>query len=206
MHDLASFAILWFFLAVPIGPNALISIDSSIQYGWPRALMVPLGIAVASIIYSSLSLTVLAYFLKLAPVLFKLIIILGSFYLLYLGYKILTRPALERSNTIKDIKNNKLMFLGLTTSLSNPKAALVYLSVLPGMAHSININPIILIVTGCTITFFVYLSYSGFANLFRDFVIGFPRRQKLMDILACLSFSLIAAQNIYYAIMEKALT
>lgn len=206
MHELISFAILWFFLAAPIGPNALISIDSSIQYGWPRAVMVPLGIAVASIVYSSLSLTVLAYLLKLAPVLFKLIIVLGSLYLLYLGYKILMRPALERSGTIKDIKNNKLMFLGFTTSLSNPKAALVYLSVFPAMAHSGDINPIILIATACIITFFVYCAYSGFANLFRDFVIGFPRRQKLMDMLACLSFSLIALQNIYYAITEKALT
>ena len=68
------------------------------------------------------------------------------------------------------------MFLELTTSLSNPKAALVYLSVLPGMAHSGNINPITLVVTACTITFFVYFSYSGFANLFRDFVIGYPKR------------------------------
>ncbi|MCY4052286.1 MAG: LysE family transporter [Hyphomicrobiales bacterium] len=206
MHELISFAILWFFMAGAIGPNALISIDSSIQYGWPRALMVPLGITAASIIYGFLSITVLAYLLEIAPGMFKLIIVLGSLYLLYLGYKILTRPALEEGSATKSIKNNKLMFLGFTTSLSNPKAALVYLSVLPGMAHSENIDPVILIVTACTIVFFIYSAYSWFANLFRNFIIGFPRRQKLMDILACLSFSLIAVKNIYYVVMEKALT
>lgn len=168
--------------------------------------MVPLGITAASIVYGSLSITVLAYLLEIAPDLFKLIIILGSLYLLYLGYKILTRPALEGDCAVKSIKNNRLVFLGFTTSLSNPKAALVYLSVLPGMAHGENINPVILIATACTIVFFVYFAYSWFANLFRNFVIGFPRRQKLMDILACLSFSIIAVKNIHYAVIENAFT
>ncbi len=203
MHEIISFAVLWFFLTIPLGPNAIISIDTSIQYGWPRALLVPLGITLASIIYSLLSITVLPYILNLAPTFFKFAVLLGSLYLFYLGCKILIRPALKNGDAPKDINGNQLIFLGFTTSLSNPKAALVYLSVLPSIAHSKTMEPIIIITIACVIVFFVYFFYSWFAKLFRSFVIGFPYRQKFIDVLACLSFLLIAAKNIHYVITQS---
>ena len=200
MSELISFAVLWFFLAIPLGPNALISMDASLRYGWPRALFVPLGITGAAIIYSVMSLTALAYVLRVAPQLFDFVIVVGSLYLLYLGYRILVRPALGDADAPQALNSNRLFWLGFATSLSNPKAALVYLSVLPSLAQSNTIKPLAIIITVCAIALAVYSAYSGFANLFRRFIIGYPYRQKFMDVLACLSFAFIAIRNLYFIV------
>ena len=197
VDDIVSFALAWFLLAIPIGPNAIISIDSSIRYGWPRAVFVPLGIVGAALVYGTLSLTVLAFVLAQMPILFKIAIVLGSIYLFYLGYRILTRPALATADVPPHRSDRQLVVLGFSTSMSNPKAALVYLSVLPGVAHNSTMSPLTIIAITSAIAGFVYCSYSLFANYVRRFVIGSSGRQKFLDGLACLSFWFIAAKNIH---------
>jgi threonine/homoserine/homoserine lactone efflux protein len=65
--SLIEFTIVWTLTAISFGPNALLSVDSAIRNGWPKALAVPIGISVASVIYSALSVSLLGAILAIYP-------------------------------------------------------------------------------------------------------------------------------------------
>lgn len=200
LDELVSFFILWFLMTIPLGPNALICIDTSLHYGWPRALLVPIGITFASLIYGLISLSVFALFVTAKPRLFSIMVFVGSLYLIFLGVKILLRPVSSKKIPISAVASARLLVIGMSTSFSNPKALLVYLAVLPGLATNSSLGDPTIITVVCLTVLAVYVAYSWFAKLLRKTVIGHTRRTKLLDSLAGLSFIAIALKNMKYSV------
>lgn len=161
-----TFAVTWFLVSIPLGPNALHSMTMSIVYGFPKAVMVPLGILVATIVYSILVSIGIGAVLVTSEDLFSLIQFAGACYIIYLGVGLWRSQsgslAISADNR-DDFSSYRLFLRGMLVSLSNPKALLAYLAVFPHFVdQSVSLPPqlALIIPTVATISFFVYLGYA----------------------------------------------
>jgi homoserine/homoserine lactone efflux protein len=119
-------------LEVTPGPAVLFILYQS-AFGFRYALMGVLGLMTANVIWISLVATGLGLLLVGTPWLFATVRYLGALYLAYLGYRI-ARYGIGRPKAV-DGKQKKSYLLtyqqGIMTSLSNPKAVLFFLALLP---------------------------------------------------------------------------
>ena len=192
--SLLEFAIVWFFATVPLGVNALASIDAAIYTGWPRALLVPVGITCAALIYAIFAVTGLSSLLKVFPWLGSFIAVVGGCYLVYVGIRIARRATITLTDGDSTDSNARLFLKGLGTSLSNPKAALVYLAVVPKyLDNATSLERALAIIgTIIAIVFSVYFCYSLGAQFFRNVLLKNQRYQQFLNIASALGFFFIA--------------
>ncbi|CAM3503726.1 LysE family translocator [Occultella aeris] len=115
------------------GPNMIYLISRSIGQGW-RAGMISLGGTMAGfVIYMTMANVGLSAVFLLVPGLFVGLKVVGAAYLLLLAWRTL-RPGgrfpFETVTLPKDSRS-KLFRMGLVTNLLNPKAAIMYLALIP---------------------------------------------------------------------------
>ena len=130
---LFAFALLCLGLVLTPGPNMMYLVSRSICQG-RRAGMVSLGgVGLGFLVYmlaAALGITALLFAVPLA---YDGLRLAGAAYLLYLAWQAL-RPGGRSPFQVRDLpvdSNRRLFAMGLVTNLLNPKAAMMYLSLLP---------------------------------------------------------------------------
>ncbi len=116
------------------GPDFLLVLKNSMQYGKKAGIYLSLGIALGVSIHIIYSLTGVALLLKKYPALFQFIKSLGALYIIYLGIKSLKQKyipvEIDKNQTRNQrIEPRKFIKMGFLTNILNPKASLFFLSI-----------------------------------------------------------------------------
>lgn len=130
---LAGFAALCLGMALTPGPNMAYLVSRSICQGRAAGLTSLAGVALGFGIFLTLTVMGLTAVLAAVPLLFEAIRWAGAAYLGWLAWQAL-RPGGRSPFQVRDLPPDsprKLFMMGLLTNLLNPKAAVLYLSLLP---------------------------------------------------------------------------
>jgi threonine/homoserine/homoserine lactone efflux protein len=115
------------------GPNMIYLVSRSLAQGWRAGLISLLGTIAGFVIYMSMANLGLAGVFLTARWLYRGVTLAGAAYLLYLAWQAL-RPggtALFETRALPHDRPAKLLRMGLVTNLLNPKAAIMYLALIP---------------------------------------------------------------------------
>jgi threonine/homoserine/homoserine lactone efflux protein len=128
-----AFSLIALAMVLTPGPNMIYLISRSISQG-PRAGLISLaGVALGFVFYmisAALGITVLVMAI---PYAYDALRIAGALYLLYLAWQAV-KPGARSPLQVRDLPRDsprRLFAMGLLTNLLNPKAAVLYLSLLP---------------------------------------------------------------------------
>lgn len=130
---LLGFAALALGMVLVPGPNMMYLVSRSVCQGRRAGLVSLGGVGVAFLVYvlaTALGLTALLF---AVPIAYDALRVAGAVYLLYLAWNVL-RPGGRldfHPGTLQSYSDRKLFVMGFLTNLLNPKAALLYLSLLP---------------------------------------------------------------------------
>tara|TARA_B100001248_G_scaffold120961_1_gene90480 strand:+ start:542 stop:1138 length:597 start_codon:yes stop_codon:yes gene_type:complete len=191
-----SFSVIAHFLAVASpGPDTLIIIRQSLNYGRRGGFLTALGIGCGILIHSYLAIFGISSLIFQFDFIKDIIIVFGSVYLIYLGLlSIFDNSELQDKNT--NSKNNSFL-VGLVTNILNLKAFIFFVSIFGIISSEINLYYMHLLAIYFSIATFIwfyilsvmlsvenvrrrYLSYSfvlnkciGFVFIFISFLILF---------------------------------
>jgi threonine/homoserine/homoserine lactone efflux protein len=130
---LIAFALVSLGMVLTPGPNMVYLISRSICQG-PRAGLISLGgVGVGFLVYMSSAAFGITALMMAVPYAYDALRFGGAVYLLWLAWQAV-RPGGRSPFQVKDLPVDppaKLFLMGLMTNLLNPKAALLYLSLLP---------------------------------------------------------------------------
>ena len=115
------------------GPNMMYLVSRSVSQGVGAGLISLLGTVVGFVVYMTLANLGLTTVFLLVPWLFVIVKLAGAAYLLYLAWQAI-RPrgrSLFETSTLRPDSAAKLFRMGLVTNLLNPKAAIMYLALIP---------------------------------------------------------------------------
>ena len=130
---LAAFAAVSLGLVLSPGPNMLYLVSRSITQGRVAGLISLAGVACGFVIWLLAACAGLAAVLAAAPAAFVFIKVAGAAYLLWLAWQTIRpggRPVFA-PRQLDSHSPRRLFAMGLTTNLLNPKAAVLYASLLP---------------------------------------------------------------------------
>jgi threonine/homoserine/homoserine lactone efflux protein len=131
--SLLAFALVSLGMVLTPGPNMIYLISRSITQGRAAGLVSLGGVALGFVFYmlsAALGITALVI---AVPYAYDALRIAGALYLLYLAWQAV-RPGGRSPFQVRDLPKDdprKLFVMGLVTNLLNPKAAVLYLSLLP---------------------------------------------------------------------------
>lgn len=140
MSDLLSFLAIVIVITIVPGPDFFIVVKNTVAYGKKGGIITVLGSTTAHIVYISLSVAGLIILLTNFYFVFQAIKILGIIYLVYLGISSIIsgfkKDDINQLYTVNSNDNYKKYKLisyrqGFLSTLLNPKAILVYGSILP---------------------------------------------------------------------------
>ncbi|XAS67561.1 LysE family translocator [Micrococcaceae bacterium Sec5.7] len=120
-------------MALTPGPNMVYLVSRSISQGWRAGMMSLAGTAVGFVVYMTMANVGLAAVFIVVPWLYTGLKVAGAGYLLWLAYKSLRPGGMSLFETL-DLpldSASKLFRMGLVTNLLNPKAAIMYLALIP---------------------------------------------------------------------------
>jgi threonine/homoserine/homoserine lactone efflux protein len=132
-RHLLAFALIALGLALTPGPNMIYLASRSITQGRAAGLVSLAGVGLGFIVYmlcAALGSTALVF---AVPFAYDALRIGGALYLLYLAWQAL-RPGARSPFQVRELapdRPHRLFAMGLLTNLLNPKAAMLYLSLLP---------------------------------------------------------------------------
>lgn len=115
------------------GPNMMYLVSRSISQGRRAGLVSLAGTGVGFLVYMTMANVGLAAVFIVVPWLYTALKVAGAAYLLWLAYKTL-RPGGASVFDTRDLPRDstaKLFRMGLLTNLLNPKAAIMYLALIP---------------------------------------------------------------------------
>jgi len=130
---LMAFAAIAFGLVITPGPNMLYLLSRSISQGPSAGLQSLAGIAATFILFALLALFGITALFAAFPLAFEVLRTAGALYLLYLAWQVL-RPGGRSPLEVRQLPREsprKLFAMGFMTNLLNPKAGVLYFSLLP---------------------------------------------------------------------------
>lgn len=133
LADWLAFAVVALIMVCTPGPNMIYLLSRSICQGTRAGLTSLVGIGLAFIVYIIATALGLAALLATLPLAFVMLRIFGAAYLLYLSWEAV-RPSGRAVFSVVDLPTNsarKLLAMGFLTNALNPKAAVLYLTLLP---------------------------------------------------------------------------
>ncbi len=133
LTTLIAFALVAIGLAVTPGPNMLYLISRSLSQGHRAGLISLIGVAAGFIIYMLLAAFGITAIVVAVPYAYDALRFAGAAYLLYLAWQAL-KPGGRSPFQVRELPKDsprKLVLMGLMTNLLNPKAAMLYLALLP---------------------------------------------------------------------------
>ncbi|MEO8531572.1 MAG: LysE family translocator [Deltaproteobacteria bacterium] len=137
LHTLLAFAAVALAMVMTPGPNMIYLVSRSISQGPLAGLISLIGVALAFVVFMlSASFGITALMLSV-PYAYDALRFAGAAYLLFIAWQTL-KPGgatpFQVRNLPKD-SNRKLFAMGFVTNILNPKAAVMYLSILPQFIH-----------------------------------------------------------------------
>ena len=130
---LAAFALICLGLVLTPGPNMIYLVSRSISQGRLAGLISLGGVALGFIFYMLATVLGITALIMAVPVAYDVLRFGGAAYLAYLAWQAL-RPGGGSPFQVRDLpvdSPRRLFMMGLLTNLLNPKAAMLYLSLLP---------------------------------------------------------------------------
>lgn len=131
--SLIAFALICLGMVLTPGPNMIYLVSRSICQG-PAAGLVSLGgVALGFVFYMLMSALGITVLVMAVPFAYDALKFAGAAYLLWLAWQAV-RPGGRSPFQVRDLPKDsprKLFMMGMVTNLLNPKAAVLYLSLLP---------------------------------------------------------------------------
>ena len=166
------------------GPNVLLVLKNSVQFGWKSAFVTVLGNLSCQLIIVFLVAVGVGQLLHELPVWFTVLKVVGGVYLIYLGWKALASSGAGRikrrqeKETVEQKNLGKLFVEAFFVSASNPKTIVFLSAFLPQFL--VTDKPyiaqfVVMYISICLIVLSVHLGYSytisrvGQSLLIRDF-------------------------------------
>lgn len=116
------------------GPNMIYLISRSVTQGKVAGMISLFGVMLAFVVYIVATMMGLSALFLTVPILYSMIKWAGAVYLLWLAWKAI-RPGSSRNilepQSLAIESPKKLFMMGFMTNLLNPKAAVLYVSLLP---------------------------------------------------------------------------
>jgi len=167
LEVLLLFSVTTFFVVLAPGPAALAVAAEAASNGFRRSIFVILGVAIANVVFFTLSALGIGTIIAASESLFLLVKWIGVAYLFYLGMGALLgsssaltiQPSLQ-----KPVHAYKVFLRGFIIELSNPKALFYFIALLPQFINTdYPITPQILILIAITMAFdFICYSLYGY--------------------------------------------
>lgn len=133
MIETVTLALIALLGAMSPGPDFAIVTRQALTGSRKAAIMASLGISCALLIHVSYCIFGLGILLVQSPLAFRIVQIIGSCYLGYLGIMLLL-PS-KKSSQPKPVKSHQAFLSGFLANLLNPKAALFILSIFTQFVH-----------------------------------------------------------------------
>ena len=134
-HVIAFLSLSLLVVSVP-GPTSLFVLTQGLSNNWKKPLLAISGVVLANITWVLLCGIGVATVIRDSHIAFEMLRCFGTAYLIYLGISLIKNDKTKsRKITSKEKFCHSLVFTkGFLTTMSNPKAALFYLSFLPQFA------------------------------------------------------------------------
>lgn len=165
---LALFLAAWA-ISISPGPGAVASMAAGLRYGiWPGAALV-CGLITGYTIQFIISVVGVAAVIKTSPLLFEVIKWVGVSYLIYLGIKQYRSPvSMIRVDvsTMPSATAGKLFMQGFLVDITNPKAAIFLLAVIPQFVDTtrpLMLQYVLICLTLCLVDLVIMLCYVALA-------------------------------------------
>lgn len=130
IHTLIAISIVCLFGMMSPGPNFIAVCHKSVNESRKNGLIFSMGISIISASWAAATLFGMSLLFSLIPWLFMFAKVVGGLYLIYLGYKIITKSkALEMNADVVQKSKFATMKEGMLTNLANPKSMVFYASV-----------------------------------------------------------------------------
>ncbi len=137
LTNLIAFALVALGMVLTPGPNMIYLVSRSISQGTAAGLISLGGVAVGFIIYMLCAAFGITALMMAVPFAYDALRICGALYLLYLAWQAV-KPGGRSPFQVRELPKDsplRLLAMGLFTNLLNPKAAILYLSLLPQFIH-----------------------------------------------------------------------
>lgn len=184
-------------ISISPGAGAIASMSSGLNYGFRRGYWNALGLQLALMVQIAIVAAGVGVLFATTPWAFLAVKWFGVLYLLYLAYLQWTAPSqsIEIQVEQKHKSISKLVFHGFLINMSNPKAIVFLLAVLPQFLDLSKPQPIqymIMAVTMISIDLIVMAGYTGLAaKVLR--LLKSPKQQKYMNRTFAVLFACAAS-------------
>jgi threonine/homoserine/homoserine lactone efflux protein len=142
LHSLILFCLVYFLAVVTPGPGIAAIVARVLGRGSIGLAPFIAGYVVGDLTWFTLAATGMAMLARSAHTLFLLIRYIGAAYLLYLAYRLWTAPSTlpEEGSMPRQERGHQLFLASLSLTLSNPKAMVFYLALLPTVVDLPNLT------------------------------------------------------------------
>lgn len=163
-----SFLIVSFGVIIIPGPNVLIIVATSLQYGTTRGVQTVAGTSLAMAIQLVIAGLATSWFIHVLAEGFYIVKWLGVIYLLYLGLQHLKRAIFGRHSAVP-LTASATFSRGFLVSLTNPKTILFFSAFLPNFVSSASNYVLEISILSATFLFMAVILDSGYAILAAKF-------------------------------------
>lgn len=183
-------------ISISPGAGAIASMSSGLNYGFRHGYWNAIGLQIALLIQIMIVAAGVGVLFATTPLAFQAIKWFGVAYLLYLAYLQWTAPIkdIEIQHEKKDKSVSALLFNGFVVNISNPKAIVFLLAVLPqflDLSKPQWIQYLIMAATMVTIDLIVMAGYTGLASKVLR-LLRSPKQQKYLNRGFAVMFSCAA--------------
>ncbi|EGY5283902.1 LysE family transporter [Acinetobacter baumannii] len=183
-------------ISISPGAGAIASMSSGLNYGFRHGYWNAIGLQIALLIQIMIVAAGVGVLFATTPLAFQTVKWFGVAYLLYLAYLQWTAPVkdIEIQHEKKDKSVSALLFNGFVVNISNPKAIVFLLAVLPqflDLSKPQWIQYLIMAATMVTIDLIVMAGYTGLASKVLR-LLRSPKQQKYLNRGFAVMFSCAA--------------
>ncbi|HFG6799611.1 Homoserine/homoserine lactone efflux protein [Acinetobacter baumannii] len=183
-------------ISISPGAGAIASMSSGLNYGFRHGYWNAIGLQIALLIQIMIVAAGVGVLFATTPLAFQAVKWFGVAYLLYLAYLQWTAPIkdIEIQREKKDKSVSALLFNGFLVNISNPKAIVFLLAVLPqflDLSKPQWIQYLIMAATMVTIDLIVMAGYTGLASKVLR-LLRSPKQQKYLNRGFAVMFSCAA--------------
>ncbi|EXD08691.1 lysE type translocator family protein [Acinetobacter baumannii 1289546] len=183
-------------ISISPGAGAIASMSSGLNYGFRHGYWNAIGLQIALLIQIMIVAAGVGVLFATTPLVFQAVKWFGVAYLLYLAYLQWTAPVkdIEIQHEKKDKSVSALLLNGFVVNISNPKAIVFLLAVLPqflDLSKPQWIQYLIMAATMVTIDLIVMAGYTGLASKVLR-LLRSPKQQKYLNRGFAVMFSCAA--------------
>ncbi len=195
-----AFAFVFFFLGLPVGPNAIAVMAAGSRQGIRAGATVAAGIAAAGLIHALIACLGFGALFLVSAKAFTVVKFLGAGYLLWLAIRLWRSSGTVQPGEAAKAGPARHFLTGFLISMTNPKAVISYVaSFTPFIATDQALVPqlVILIPTSTVIVLIIYLTWAGLAQPLGHWLTTASRKRLLNRIFG--SFLAFAAMGLVFS-------